>query len=251
MYDLKRIGANIRYLRKAHGETQEELAFALGYIGKNGDLLGKNTISNYENGIREPEKAILSAIARHFMVTVEELIHHDYAGIQPFHFDNHVLLKKIDTVLPIISTEAALKNEAFCRAYELHKQFYECFKKEKLDNFDLFTECLEYYETAEQDDNCLLLCAGNTIALSYLFLLVLKIPSVLSMAPAPLLQIAKKDFEVRKILDNPDPDFEKEASQALSDILSSDEFQDEMSKYKCALKKSDLWCDLADYYLAL
>ena len=24
-----------------------------------------------------------------------------------------------------------------------------------------------------------------------------------------------------------------------------------MSKYKCALKKSDLWCDLADYYLAL
>lgn len=243
MYDIKKLGANIRCLRKAHGETQEELGVAI--------AVEKNTISNYENGKREPDKNTLTAIASHFMTTVEELMHHDFAGIKPLRFDNKVLLKKLDIVLPIISNEEALKNESFSKAIALHQKFYECFRKEQLDDLELLTECFNFYEEAEKDERCWLACASNSVALCYLFLLILKIPAILSKAPAALLQIAKRDAEARKVLENPDINFEKEASQALSDFFSDDEIQDEMSKYICALKKSVQWCDLADYYLAL
>ncbi len=39
MYDLKRLGANIKSLRNAYGETQEELGAAI--------FVEKNTISSY------------------------------------------------------------------------------------------------------------------------------------------------------------------------------------------------------------
>ena len=66
MSSLERLGANIRALRKAYGETQEELGVALS--------IEKNTVSYYENGKREPNKDMLTEIAKHFMVSVEELM---------------------------------------------------------------------------------------------------------------------------------------------------------------------------------
>lgn len=58
MGDLKRLGANIRSLRKAYGETQEQLAEAI--------FVEKNTISNYENGKREPPRSDIDCYSRSF-----------------------------------------------------------------------------------------------------------------------------------------------------------------------------------------
>ena len=58
MSSLERLGANIRSLRKAYGETQEELGAALN--------VEKNTVSYYENGKRESNKDMLTEIAKHF-----------------------------------------------------------------------------------------------------------------------------------------------------------------------------------------
>lgn len=48
----KNVGRNICLLRKAFGETQMELSLAIG-------INSPNAISNYENGIRIPEREIL------------------------------------------------------------------------------------------------------------------------------------------------------------------------------------------------
>ena len=81
MSDTKRIGKNIRVLRKAYGETQEALGVVLN--------VEKNTISNYENG-REPNREILAAIAKYYMVSVEELVSCDLSEIGKITVDNNV-----------------------------------------------------------------------------------------------------------------------------------------------------------------
>lgn len=63
MGDLVRLGLNIRSLRKAYGETQEELGVALN--------VEKNTVSYYENGKREPNKDMIAEIAKHYDSGIE------------------------------------------------------------------------------------------------------------------------------------------------------------------------------------
>lgn len=58
------IGANIRRLRTAHGETQQELGDAIG--------CGATTIANYEKGYREPDLGTLCRIADHYGVSLDE-----------------------------------------------------------------------------------------------------------------------------------------------------------------------------------
>lgn len=251
MYDLKRLGSNIRYLRKAHGETQEELAFALGYIGKNGDLLSKNAVSNYENGIREPEEAILSAIARHFMVTVEELIHQVFSSIEKLTIDNTTFFRRIDEVFPIITSAAAMRNESFRKAYNAHIEIYDELKKCSFDNIDKLDICIEGYLEAEEDKNAKVESAGNFLSLTFLLTLMIKdIPSIIANPPAILIQIAKKDSNAQKIIDDADPSFEKDSKELL-EMFDDEEFQEKLDEYKYILKMSQQWSDLADYYLAL
>lgn len=251
MCDLKRIGSNIRYLRKAHGETQEDLAFALGPIGKNGDYLGKNTISNYENGIREPEEAILSAIAKHYMVTFEELIHQDYSKIEKLTFDNTAFFRKIDEILPIISSDFAIKNECFRKAYNAHTEIYEGLKMCNLEKMEMLDICFEGYLNAEVDKNSKVESASNFISITFLILLMFKdTPSLIANPPASLLQIAKNDKQAREVIDNTDTSFEQD-SKEIVEMFADDEFQEKLDEYKYILKKSEKWSDLADYFLAL
>lgn len=62
MSNLERLGANIRSLRKAYGETQEELGAALD--------VEKSTVSNYEKGNREPNKDMLTKIGSSAFISV-------------------------------------------------------------------------------------------------------------------------------------------------------------------------------------
>lgn len=243
MYDLKRLGANIKFLRKAHGETQSELGTAIN--------VEKNTISNYENGKREPDEATLTSIAEHFMFTVEELIHLDFSGIGSIKFDSKAFIRNLDIVLPIISSDNAMKNESFSKAYNAHKKLYECFKNEELDDLDFIDDCFDNYEKAAEDDDAEIEAVGNIIALLYFTLLSLTIPTIISKPTALLLQVAKNDSDVQKAIQNRDADFEKGAEEILAEIHGSEEFEEEMNKYRCVLKQSMRWSELADYYLAL
>jgi len=83
MKNINRLGANIRSLRKAYRETQEQL----------GEIIHveKNAVSYYENDKREPNKETLRAIAKHYMVSVEELLYEDFSDIDRITIDKNVV----------------------------------------------------------------------------------------------------------------------------------------------------------------
>lgn len=60
------IGQNIRRLRLKNGETQKQLADALGY--------GPTTIANYESGYRQPDIQTVSEIALRYGVSIDALL---------------------------------------------------------------------------------------------------------------------------------------------------------------------------------
>ena len=62
-------GARLREVRRAHGETQPELARILG--------LSRSAVSMYESGEREPKYELLTAIAAHYGVEVDYLLGRD------------------------------------------------------------------------------------------------------------------------------------------------------------------------------
>ena len=243
MYDLKRLGANIRSLRNAYGETQEELGAAI--------YVEKNTISSYETGTREPKKSTLSAIARHYMVSVEELLNSDLSDIGKIEIDNSALWKNIDIALPLVTSELAMKNEHFLKGYSIHKEFDEKMKQVSLDGIDRIDVCFEEYMEACDDESIEEETAANLIALWYLFLMMIKNTAVIMKdKPAALMQVAARDQKAKRIIENPNPDLEKDTEEVLRE-LDDPEFEEMMTQLKITLKRSTRWSDLADYYFAL
>lgn len=166
MSDLKKLGANIRSLRIAYGETQEQLGEAI--------FVEKNTISYYENGKREPNKATLTAIANHYMVSVGELLYSDLTEIGKITVDPNAFWKNIDIILPIISSEKALSNEDFKKAFDAHKEFYDQLHKVSMEGIDKIDICEEGYQVAVEDDEMKAEAAANFIALWFLVIVVIK-----------------------------------------------------------------------------
>jgi DNA-binding XRE family transcriptional regulator len=62
----KIVGKNIRKYRREHHETQEMLGEYIGY--------GATTIANYEKGERMPDLVIAYQIARHYQISMDDLM---------------------------------------------------------------------------------------------------------------------------------------------------------------------------------
>ncbi len=60
------LSANLKYLRKKNGKTQDGLSAEL--------KIGRTTIANYEAGISEPNVETLCAFAKYFAVSVDDLV---------------------------------------------------------------------------------------------------------------------------------------------------------------------------------
>lgn len=244
MNDLNRLAVNIRNLRMAYGETQEQLGEAIGGFGK-------NAISFYETGQREPNKETLSAIAKHYMVSVEELLHSDLTSIGKITVDKDAFWKNIDIILPIVSSDKAMQNESFKRAFKAHRAFYDQLHLVSLDGIDNIDVCIDGYMAAIEDDNIKAEAAANFLALWYLLMMSTKtVPVVMKNRPAALRQVATKDEKTRKIIENIDLSFEADAKATLNEI-DDNEMEEMLSELLTTIKRSKDWSDLADYYLAL
>ncbi len=243
MSSLEKLGANIRALRKAYGETQEELGIALN--------VEKNTVSYYENGKRQPNQDMLTEIAKHFMVSVEELMYSDFSEIGSITIDYDVFLKNIGVFLPLALSDEAWKNEHFQKAYILHQNIYYELRKKRLDGIDQVDACFDEYLEAYKDETIKPEAAANILAIWFLMLLLIKtIPLAMKNRSAALIQMAAKDSKARLIIDNPNPDFEKEAQLATA-LFNDPEITKQINEMKTTVKHSRKWADLADYYLAL
>ena len=67
--DKEKIGQRIVELRKKKGETQAELANALG--------LSQSAITMYENGERIPSDVVKKKIAQHFKASITKIFYAD------------------------------------------------------------------------------------------------------------------------------------------------------------------------------
>ena len=239
----EKLGNNIRCLRVAYGETQEQLGDAIG--------VEKNTVSSYEKGRTEPNKKILSLIAAHYMISVEELLSYDFSGMDKITFNQNEFWEQIDVILPVTSSENAIKNEHFKKAYSIHRKFFDELQKQKLDNIDKAMICFEEYIDAFDDENSREEAAANFIGLWYLLMVMIKlVPKVMKNKTAALTQIKSKNPKIGRKLENIDPNFEKDANDLVSEFDDL-ELNEMLSEFMKSIKKSGKWYELGDYFLAL
>ena len=185
------------------------------------------------------------------MVSVEELLNSDLSDIGKIEIDNSALWKNIDIALPLVTSELAMKNEHFLKGYSIHKEFDEKMKQVSLDGIDRIDVCFEEYMEACDDESIEEETAANLIALWYLFLMMIKNTAVIMKdKPAALMQVAARDQKAKRIIENPNPDLEKDTEEVLRE-LDDPEFEEMMTQLKITLKRSTRWSDLADYYFAL
>lgn len=240
---INRLGNNIRALRNAFGETQEMLGEAI--------HAEKNTISNYEKGNRAPDRETIVLIAQHYSVSVEELLHSDLSGISKITIDRFAFWKNVDIVFPIFSVEESHADNSFRRAYKAHSNLLTQMKKNSFEGFEELDKIIEGYWDAYENENIKYEAAANFIGIWYLLVALFQLSSLaLTRRTAAVVQLANKDSEVRRIVDEPDPDFEKDAKEALSD-MNDPEVNEKIEEMLNMLKHSTDWSDLADYYLAL
>lgn len=107
---------NLKHLRKIFGETQDDLAELI--------FTGKSTISNYENSTRFPEENVLNKIAKHYQVTLEQLLYSDLTDIPSYldiitNIDEEAIIL-FNRIIPLFKLKDSLTSKEYKEAFELH-----------------------------------------------------------------------------------------------------------------------------------
>ena len=244
-----RLGLNIRSLRKAYGETQEELAFAIGESGK-------TTISNYEVGSRIPQREVLRKIAKHYHITEEELLNGDYSQMKKVFniniFDVEHGKTMIEKTFPIISSENAMVNEKFKKAYKIHMELYDAMLYEKNVTAERIDECIKLYKVAS-DEGLIEATANHLWWMSFWdFIYNFITPEMLDfLENTSGKKLTTKNFLKSGYLLSFDEEIENTNELSKEDMEEIAEREANMYIDIYFLKKSSEYSDLGDYYLAL
>ena len=246
-----RLADNIRCLREAYGETQTDVAFAIG--------VEKNTISNYECGVRSPKPSTLAKIASHFLVSVEELMKSDFSECAKADPNPKIVSQSYRFMFPIVSSDEALKDLAFQKGLHAHKALYECLSTENPDEDqvgDLMDKAMEQYVEAfegpaEKE------AIANWMGMWCLFhLSAFVVPEVVDAEAAPIELLRKKDHKLDQgIYDylaerEDDPDWDKDLAE-LKEATTDPEMQEMLTEMLKVLRESEEYRDTADFYLAM
>ena len=243
---MSSFGSNLRALRHAFGETQEQLAEKT--------LFSKSAIGMYETSRRVPALPDLSRFAQHFMISEGHLVSSDFSGLKPYKLDIGSWLENIGTVFPIIASEAALQCEPFRRAYEAHRSLYEQYGSESApDTQSVFFACAEDYAEAYDHDEARDEAAVDTLALFYLLMFECRSTLLFcqgNVEPVFLdrllshFSVSPEEYAEYK------SEILQEAKEQI-ETLSCKENETIVAEIKKELKQSPVQHDLADYYLAL
>ncbi len=247
MTDWKKVGNNIRSLRLAYGETQEQLAAAIIEKGKE---KAKNTISSYENGERHPKESTLELIAKHYLVSVAELKSCDFSCIEKVSVDISAYLKNIRIVFPIVFSQKALNDYQFTKAYELHSAFFNELHKMSTDvAIHKAGECVDNYVKVLDNDETIVEAAANLLGVLYFMLGEMMMnPLLINNKPAVLMQIASNEHRFKRMLVDADELVEPEL---IKNEIMDDELKEGIKELIRVVKHTDNLSDLADYYIAL
>lgn len=246
MYNMDRLGKNIRSLRNAYGESQEQLGAAI--------YVEKNTVSSYETGRTQPKNEILTAISKHYTVCIDDLLLGDfsYSGETTVNFKPDTFWKVIDKVFPVISTEQALQNQNFRIAFDAQTDFYAQCRSADMDKIDIpFELCLDNYSEAIEDEKIAVESGANLLGLLCLFMIAVNSLTLVKDNPAYVSQLAKIDKNVREFVENA-PSLEAEISVNLDESgIHSTEYKEAIMDMLNLMRDTKEWSDLAYYYMAL
>lgn len=145
--NASRLGWNIKCLREFYGETLSDLMNA---IGAN----STGPISYYESGKQIPNRDTLLKIAKHYKVTLNELLYGDFnqlntISISDLQTNGGFLI--IEYLLPIVSSSRAIENTWFLLAHKLHTYLFLLLKNGKTFGNKLSCHCVDFYKKAEAD----------------------------------------------------------------------------------------------------
>lgn len=143
------LAQNIKCLRMAYGESQMDLAFAIG-------LDAPAAISNYENGTRSPKPEVRKKIAKHFRITEEQLMHVDLSGIRKTSFEALNDMRKVQELtfaaFPVVCSETAMQNVSFANGYVAHMRIKDCMLSGQEPDDKDYNICLDSYDNAFEND---------------------------------------------------------------------------------------------------
>lgn len=242
------LSINIRKLRQLHGETQDELAAAIGVSGA--------MISYYENEKRIPTRDELYLISKRYGVTISQL----YGDCSNIHYHPNVLINDRENkeiilcnLLPIIQSDHALENTNFKEALDLHLKIYEFICNDDLQSAELLNDrCTRLYKKAVEEGVTeasanLIWWPMYRLVGFYVFNRKLKESKLKKKGDATLSDLFDEgllptlnDVEV-------DEEFEETRSAVIDSYLP-----DIMKNIYCLKNSSDIGLqDLGDYYIAL
>lgn len=242
-----KLGENIRNLRTTYGETQLDLANAIG-------AHSPATISNFENGTRLPQRGesrdLLISIAKHYRITEDSLLHGSFSG-QPISVLSSDVKESIEKLLPIICTDKALKNNNFKKAFDLHIELFNLILKNNVSESRI-EECIMLYQKASDEG----VVEARANILWWISLLGINV-NFTTVKHLSLLDRNKSIFDPKTAIKNILPDSHKD-SYTIEDekmlLRQKKDFNDEVAKDLLAnirlLKLSKKYSDLGDYYLA-
>lgn len=240
------LAQNIKSLRIAYGESQMDLAFAIG-------LNSPAAISNYENGTRSPKPEVRKKIALHYRITEEQLVHVDLSGVRNTSFDvigNKTKMEEIALIAyPILCTDSDMKNTFFAESYKAHKRIIQCISSGQEPNDHDFDICFDSYDKAFEEDS-IPEAAGNKLWwLLQLERIILNKRITEGAQQLMETKISGEEFLQRYYLRN----FEFGDTEEPEDIEDKDFYNDleEMILELLSRLKSFEYIDLVYYYIAI
>lgn len=238
------VGINIRALRKAHNETQNDLARKLN--------VAESTIGMYETGERQPDMQKLQAIAAHYGFPVDRLVSEELNDLD---FNVHTLtwekyIAVFEAQFPIICTEASKENKLFLQGYTLTQGILRKLKKGPEAIYRQTIEnAMEAFAGAYDECPSLAEAVANMLWLMFISYALLPDEHSVKMGEAVLYgKSLKKDFVKKYVLKDANPISEENDANKREYVKDS---QEGMLQLIRLLKQSKNYCDLADYYLAM
>lgn len=239
------LGQNIKKIRKAHGETQEELATALNCTS--------NAISNYESGIRRPELEILQAIASRYGYPVDHLIRADFSRLDftNITFEWNKMVSMLDILFPFSVSDKALEEPFFNEGYRHSQKLRAVMQNgEETIHREVFEKTIEAF-LKSLETSALKEAAANFLWVIFVFFSLIQVQDENSISMGRKILNGKvdgskfiKDYVLKNLVDTDDEKREAQKSFAR-------DFNECIVACMECLKESSEYANIADYYLAL
>lgn len=240
---MNKIAKNIKDIRKAHGETQKELARAIN--------VSESALANYETSIRQPDMQIIKAIAEHYGFPVDRLINEDFSQMD-FQLSTMTWEKAIKALaiqFPIVCTDEAMQNPDFAEGYKYTQEIWYKVKSGQSNIMRQFFErAFQKYEDAIINGGPVEAVA-NTLWLTFMVYSFMPDEHNVKIGEAIIFgKSLKRNFVKKYVLKDSNPISKENARDKRAYVETSQETVIDLLRI---LKKTDEYAELADYYLAL